>query len=165
MGRYFRSNHENLTIDARDAESNWNNVEHFIEYAGRKDILENPTILDIGGGTAELSAYLNQRGGWKCVSIDNDGTLTKKEGAMQVRGDAKKLPFADASFEIVYEKGMFDANIYDMNWTKIIPEIHRVLKPRGLLCIVGADSPPNEELEPLFTRLNPQNSLPIWEKK
>ncbi len=160
-----RSAHENLTDTQDAAHFHWEITENNLKRLGRTDLLQHPIILDIGGGTAEMSAYLNQRGGWKCVSVDDDRSIRKKDSALQVRADAGQLPFPEASFDIVYEKGMFDANIYEMNWEIIIPEIHRVLKPRGVLCIFGADCPPDSKLEQFFTRLNPTASLPIWEKK
>jgi len=60
--------------------------------------------------------------------FENEGLLTRP-----VRGDAEGLPFADASFDLVYSYGVLH---HTPDTAGAVREIHRVLRPGGL-AIVG----------------------------
>jgi ubiquinone/menaquinone biosynthesis C-methylase UbiE len=154
---------ENLTPDKKYAESIWNYVSHSIEKVGRVDILKKPKVLDLGGGMGEFSKGLNGQN-IDCVSLDIED-LEKNLGANQINADAYKMPFKDESFDIIYERGLFDDNIYPHNFCKLLKEISRVLKSKGILSIYDADHPSNEELQKHFRILTPCDEFPtLWEK-
>jgi ubiquinone/menaquinone biosynthesis C-methylase UbiE len=103
----------------------------FEEFAGK-------SVLEIGCG-AGIDSLEFARNGAKVTSIDftdNAVTLTKelaKEAGFSLdvsRGDAKKLSFADNTFDCVYSYGVLH-HIPDIN--RALKEIHRVLKPGGKL--------------------------------
>ncbi|MFA5075987.1 MAG: class I SAM-dependent methyltransferase [Patescibacteria group bacterium] len=150
---------ENLTENQDEAQFVWRMVRQAIERVGRQDILQNPAVLDLGGGAGEFAKYLNAQG-LQCVSLDVQDWGTNPE-SQPIRGDAYKTPFADGSFDIVHGYGIFDNAMYHHNFAKLLPEIARILKTRGILSIFGANSPPMEELRKHFKSL--EHSL--WEKK
>ena len=67
------------------------------------------SVLDLGSGSGDiprdLADVLNARvGGTTVVAVDRDPTavtLARRAGLTVVRGDALRLPFADASFDLV----------------------------------------------------------------
>lgn len=163
------SSWHHLTRSPIEAEDLWCDVIDAINEVGRQDILSHPTVLDIGGGMGEFSKYVNSQG-IHCVSLDMRTFGVPKE-ANPVRGDVHQMPFADASFDIVYGRGVFDDTMYPHDFPKLIREIARVLKEKGILSVYDATPPPEEELERFFKRLSPSpkgKELPIlpilWEK-
>lgn len=156
---------ENLTESPEKAESIWRRVVNAIKNIGRQDILSNPTVLDIGGGMGEFSKYLNGQGVY-CVSLDVQNLDVNRE-AKPVRGDVYQMPFADASFDIIYGRGVFDNNKYPHHFDKLIQEIARVLKANGILSVYDFTPPPPEELEKRFIRLSTETEEypTLWEKK
>ena len=155
---------EHLTEGESGAESVWSHSLFAIKEAGRQDILQNPAVLDLGGGAGELSKYLNAQG-IKCVSLDRQDWGTNP-GANQIRGDAYQMPFADGSFNIVHCRGAFETLMYPHDFAKLFPEIARVLKARGVLSIQDRTPPPNEELAKYFKLLSSTEGYSfLWEKK
>lgn len=156
---------EDLTTKPFIAEMLCGLLKRLITEVGRDDILKNPLVLDIGGGKAEFSKKLNELG-LRCVSLD-EKDLDQNPGAIQIRGNAYKIPFRNNSFDIVYGRGIFDTRMYYHDFDKLSAEIARVLKPNGIFFVYGADLPPNENFERDFTLL-PQKedtAVAIWEKK
>jgi ubiquinone/menaquinone biosynthesis C-methylase UbiE len=103
----------------------------FDEFSGK-------SMLEIGSGSG-IDALEFARNGAKVTAIDftdNAVTLTKElaqEAGLSVdisRGDARKLNFADDSFDCVYSYGVLH-HIPDVN--RALSEIRRVLKPGGRL--------------------------------
>ncbi len=138
---------EHLT-EEKDAERVWRDVARAFEEIDRKDILENPRVLDLGGGASELSRYLNDQG-VNCVSLDKKDWGTNA-GSNQVRGDAYHMPFADASFDIIHGRGIFDDSIYKHNFEQLLPEMARVLKPGGILSVYDFSPPPTRNSGQVF---------------
>lgn len=90
-----------------------------------------PLVLNIGGKHPKAAlARLRSDPGVDCVEGD-----TVPGPAVDVVFDARRLPFADASFDAVFVDGVLEHCIEPAEVTK---EIHRVLRPNGL---VYADSP------------------------
>ena len=89
--------------------------------------------LDLGSDNGVISYLLRRRGGsW--ASADLDRTTVEairglvKEDAHQI--DGRRLPFADASFDVVVVVDLFEHVADDAALGR---EIHRVLRPAGLL--------------------------------
>ena len=166
----------NLTREAETARHVWDDVTTEIKSCGREDVLQSPTVLDIGGGMGEFSKYLNGQG-IRSISLDKKDLEVPPE-ANPVRATAYQMPFADATFNIVHGSGVFDVSIvhghgildsfiYPHDFPKLVAEIARVLAPRGILSIYDGNPPPASELEKLFARLSKQDKdFPtLWEKK
>ena len=107
---------QHLTENSGEAMTMWQNIVSGINKIGRIDILQNPSVLDMGGGMGEFSKYLNTQG-IKCVSLDSKD-LSIESSASPIRGNAYQMPFADRSFSIVYGRGVFDSNISTLNYEK-----------------------------------------------
>ncbi len=96
-------------------------------------------VLDVGCGAGqELLPFLEKTGA-VCVGIDSAeklGTFTKSisaetERLVFVRSEGEKLPFADASFDVV----LCLVALPYMNNRETLAEISRVLKPEGVFLL------------------------------
>jgi len=165
MGEKELSFWHNLTEGHEKAKTVWEDVVYEIQKVGREDILNNPAVLDIGGGMGEFYKYLNQQG-IRSISLDNQDLTVDKE-ANPVRASAYQMPFADASFDIVHGRGVFDDSLYPHDFPKLLTEIARVLKPHGILSVFDFTPPPTSEFEKLFKRLSKTDKdyPTLWEKK
>ena len=93
-------------------------------------------VLEIGAGIGtDLSQFA--RHGARVTDLDlSAGHLALAQENFQRRGlqgrfvhhDAESLPFADASFDVVYSNGVLH---HTPNTRDVVQEIRRVLKPRG----------------------------------
>lgn len=159
------SNWEHLTTTERSAQSIWKQVLSMIKEAGREDILQNPTVLDLGGGAGEFSKNLNAQG-INCVSLDIQN-LETNPGAKQVRSSAYQMPFTDNSFNIIHSHGVFDKKVYKHDFAELFAEVARVLKEKGILFSCEYPHAPKEELEKYFKLLASEGEeyYTLWEKK
>jgi SAM-dependent methyltransferase len=94
-------------------------------------------VLEVGAGTGRDSLAL-ARAGAEVVTFDySDESLRLIEGIAGnemdiVCGDALALPFADASFDIVFHQGLLEHFRQPMD---LLRENHRALKPGGFLLV------------------------------
>ena len=98
--------------------------------------------VELGCGTAYVSAWLARRGG-RPVGIDNSAAQLATASRFQdefdlrfplVHGDAERLPFDDESFDFAISE--YGAAIWcDPN--RWLPEAARVLRPGGRLVFLG----------------------------
>jgi ubiquinone/menaquinone biosynthesis C-methylase UbiE len=97
------------------------------------------TVLEIGcGGGAGVEVILRQFGAARVFGIDLDPVQIERankrlkneapERVTLVQGDAEQLPFANSSFDAVFD---FGALHHVPDWQRSIAEIRRVLKPGG----------------------------------
>lgn len=104
-------------------------VAQFTRHYGQK-LLE----VGVGAGTDHLQWA---RAGADCYGVDlTDAAITLTRQRLQLYGlhsqlqrlDAEKLPFHNATFDVVYSWGVIH---HSKNPQSIIAEIHRVLRPGG----------------------------------
>ncbi len=97
--------------------------------------LGNCVALNIGCGAGDEAIILANKGA-DCIAMDitapaaqaTDSLLRLLDAGIGIQGDARFLPFADNSIDLVYSSGVLhhSPDIY-----KSIEEIRRVLKPGG----------------------------------
>ncbi len=96
-------------------------------------------VLDLGCGDGALARALGP--GWQWVGLDRSLTMLRRAPQRVVRGDARRLPFRDATFASVAALWM----LYHMPDPRVtIREAHRVLRPGGLFAasaVARDDSP------------------------
>ena len=71
---------------------------------------ENAKILDVGCGSGTLAKFWRERG-YNITGLDfSDKSLkiTRSKGIYCVKGDAKRLPFKDNTFDLVYSDGLLE---------------------------------------------------------
>lgn len=95
--------------------------------------VKGKTILDMGCGTGLYTRILKRRGAKVCGIDISEGMLTiaRREvpGVEFVHGTAEKLPYKNKSFDIVLAALMME---YFSSWDKVLEEVRRVLKPKGV---------------------------------
>ncbi len=96
-------------------------------------------VLDLGCGDGALARAVGP--GWQWVGLDRSLTMLRRAPQPVVRGDARRLPFRDATFASVAALWM----LYHMPDPQVtIREAHRVLRPGGLFAasaVARDDSP------------------------
>lgn len=127
-----------------------------------RPILARPDalVLDLCCGTGDLALSLARAGKARLIGADfahpmliraNEKTaatrgssnVSQMHAVRFVEADALRLPFADASFDLVTTAFGF-RNLVD--YKAGLREIHRVLKPRGTLAILEFTEPPDNLL-------------------
>lgn len=114
---------------------------HILEELGRLH-LDGKKILEIGIGQAADSAQIIRRGGvWHGLDLTAEAVFRAKTRfkifdlsfADVQQGSATEIPYADASFDVVYSHGVLH-HIPPVR--QVSKEIRRVLKPGGLLVVM-----------------------------
>jgi len=104
--------------------------------------VEGLDIIELGCGTAYISAWLARRGG-RVVGIDNSPAQLESARQFQQEfgldfpllfGNAESVPYADGSFDIAVSE--YGAAIWCDPY-KWIPEASRLLRPGGKLVFLG----------------------------
>lgn len=106
-----------------------------------------PLGLDLGCGLGRQLTEMSRRG-YRMVGVEPSAGLLRTgraNGQRVLAGDARKLPFADASFDFVYAVGVLHHLKDAREQALAYGEVLRVLKPGGLL-LVHETNPRN----PLF---------------
>jgi MPBQ/MSBQ methyltransferase len=114
-----------------------------LELARAAKVDATQRVLDVGSGVGGTSRCLAREFGCRVTGIDLTDEycraatlLTQRIGLAELvdyrQGDATHLPFADASFDVVWTEHVA-MNIPDK--PKLYAEMHRVLKPGGTLAI------------------------------
>jgi SAM-dependent methyltransferase len=95
-----------------------------------------PRLADIGGGTGNYALAL-KREGWQPVVVDRSREMLARaaaKGLAVVEADARRLPFADGSFDAATLISMLH-HVEDRG--AALAEARRILRPAGRLVLKG----------------------------
>jgi SAM-dependent methyltransferase len=106
----------------------------------RAGIARRRRVLDLACGFGAVTGELVRRSGARVVALDRRhdlpaGAGAEFDGAFRVAADAGRLPFADGSFDLVFCQ-------FALLWLDAraaIAEVHRVLRPAGVLVAMEPD--------------------------
>jgi SAM-dependent methyltransferase len=107
----------------------------------RVAIARRQRILELGAGRGAVTMELVRRGGGMTVALDRrvqalHEVLEHAPGATCAGADAHRLPFADASFDLIFTQlTLLWVNSLD----RVLDEIARVLAPDGALVALEPD--------------------------
>ncbi len=99
------------------------------------------SVLDIGCGTGQTAAFLNQKYGCQVTAVDNHPIMLEKarerfknqESTVQViEGDAQKLHFKDNSFDFIIAESVITFTTI----SKTLNELFRLLKKDGRMILI-----------------------------
>lgn len=124
----------------------------------KENINKETSLLDVGCGTGQTSAYIAQDYQCSVTALDNNTTMLKK--AKQrfstlhlpidlMYGSIEKLPFQDGIFDFVLSESVTSF----ANATLSLQEYKRVLKPNGILLAIEMileKSPSDDEVDTLI---------------
>ena len=92
--------------------------------------VKNKTVLEVGCGDWPYAKNILEKGG-NCW-----GGLDMVKGVAQLKGSVGCIPFWDDTFDLVLCTQCFEHFFeYGISFKKALGEIHRVLKPNGLLML------------------------------
>lgn len=133
----------------------------------RAAVRPDERVLEVAVGTAAAHARLRRRLSERGVLVGVDlapgmlkATRRRMPQAVLVRADARALPFADASFDVLWSSYFLDL-VPTAELTPVLAEFRRVLRPGGRVVLVNF-SKQNERLlwwERLY-RLTPTWLIP-----
>eukprot|EP01017_Pseudomicrothorax_dubius_P019589 TRINITY_DN2151_c0_g1_i3.p1 TRINITY_DN2151_c0_g1~~TRINITY_DN2151_c0_g1_i3.p1 ORF type:complete len:254 (-),score=58.78 TRINITY_DN2151_c0_g1_i3:322-1083(-) len=156
----------------------------YIEYSQFKRHLEEvfpisktDKILMVGCGNSRLSEEMYDDGYSNIINIDisdvvinimNQHTESVNKPMEFIVMDATSMPFRDASFDVVIDKGTLDALMCnpesDQEGQRLLAEMRRVCAPGGRILIVSHGSPHHRKL--LFKKVIPMEGHEIsWIKQ
>lgn len=111
-------------------------------YAGRRALVRRELAglapgraLDVGCGPAGNSAVLDALG-WQVTALDyvhDSAVLARRRGLAALQADARSLPFADDTFDLVLSSDAWEHIDDD---TAVAAESFRVLRPGGTLFVM-----------------------------
>lgn len=122
------------TILERDV---WLLTDHIKSNYLRAQLARNSRTLEVGCGSAKLSALLAQQGAhvtgldvsWHALRAASDNFSAIQATGELIQGNALQLPFADAAFDAVLSTGLLE---HFQNPVSVVAEMTRVLRPGGL---------------------------------
>jgi SAM-dependent methyltransferase len=111
-------------------------------YAGRRALVRRELTglapgraLDVGCGPAGNSAVLDDLG-WQVTALDyvhDSAVLARRRGLNALQSDARSLPFADGTFDLVLSSDAWEHIEED---GRVAAESFRVLRPGGRLLVM-----------------------------
>lgn len=128
---------------------------------------EHGSALDVGAGMG-VASYALARDGWRTVALEPDASelvgagairrLAAESGlAIEVAQEwGESLPFADASFHLVHARQVLH---HARDLPRFCRELHRVLKPGGVLLATREHVISSREQLPAFLANHPLHSL------
>lgn len=132
--------------------------------------LANKKALDIGCGLGGAAFHLTKKHDMHVTGLEinewmvqeatrRTPTKQREKLAFVLNQDNAHLPFDDASFDIVYSKGVLTHVQYKDDLFK---ECHRILKPGGLLVTIDWLSPVKNSWGPLIQKLAEVEGLSMY---
>ncbi|HTJ53290.1 MAG TPA: methyltransferase domain-containing protein [Cyclobacteriaceae bacterium] len=142
-------------------------------------------IADLGTGTGRFAIHIaeNRPDVKSIYAIDGNEMMYKflkqkiqhqhglKTKIKPVYQSIDQLPFADASIDAVVSSWAFPSKMWNVKTClRQISEVHRVLKPNGILLTIGWDETFRDELSELWYRFVPEpdfrrESFEEWRKR
>jgi SAM-dependent methyltransferase len=111
--------------------------------ADRLDVRPNRIVLDLGAGTGKLTRSLVDTGARVIAVEPGDAMRAELERAVPhaeaMRGSAEDIPLPDASVDAIAIGQAFHWFRHDV----AIPELHRVLRPRGGVALLWNSRDPD----------------------
>jgi len=113
-------------------------------------------VLDVGTGTGALLRELAASGArpGRVVGIDASTRMLERTRSAELPGewrleqaDARKLPFGDESFSLVFASYLLNV-LSDEDSTTVLREVHRVLVPGGRLVVITPVAPSSRLARP-----------------
>lgn len=100
--------------------------------------LEERSVLDVGCGVGLMSRYVGERFGKLC-GVDIAGGVVDRAAAHVPQGefqlyDGKQIPYDAETFDVVFTVCVLH-HVPPAQWTSLVAEMARALKPGGLLYI------------------------------
>jgi ubiquinone/menaquinone biosynthesis C-methylase UbiE len=93
----------------------------------------NLLMLDVAAGGCDVSEALLERNPYRIIALDlNPRGLRLAQRAAPVAGDALKLPFRDATFDVVMAS-LFFHHLSDDDCVRVLAEMWRVCRGRVLV--------------------------------
>lgn len=128
-----------------------------VALADLADVRRGQLVLDLGAGIGGPSRVLARHWGASVTALEPTKrfaalarTLTDRSGLADhvttVEGDGRALPFADASFDVVWTQAVWQS-VEDK--ATLSAEIHRVLRPGGRLALLEVIGDGRELLYPV----------------
>jgi len=102
----------------------------------RLGIAHRGPVLDLGAAYGVVSAELASRCKGPVIALDRNLAALRCAGDPRVLGEARSLPFADRTFDVVFAQLFF---LWAHVESSIIHEIKRVLQPGGVLFAIEPD--------------------------
>ncbi|WZO97431.1 class I SAM-dependent methyltransferase [Isosphaeraceae bacterium EP7] len=96
------------------------------------------TILDLGCGKGRFAARLTEAGAF-IVGLDVSPEMLAEGSGARTLGSARRLPFADASFDGVFAIEVLQ-HVHPSHLDEVLSEARRVLAPGGRLAIVDKNA-------------------------
>jgi SAM-dependent methyltransferase len=90
-------------------------------------------LLDIGSGYGRLLDYLKTKGFKHIFGLESNFRFLAKSRHFIVCGKGEQAPFKEKSFGVIFSIGLLSYILEDSKRTQLLKEIHRILKPQGLL--------------------------------
>ena len=111
-------------------------VDDGVAIAAEVGLPAGSSVLDVGGGTGVLAAYLARASGCSVTVLDRDPLAieqaSSRGGVSAVLGDAAAMPFVAASFDAAV---FIDAFHHITDQQSAVRETARVLRPGGLVLV------------------------------
>lgn len=107
----------------------------------RADLARRQCVLDLGAGHGTVAVELRRRCRGEVVALDRLAStgvagLQNLSGVCVVAGDARSLPFASATFDLVFSQQVF---LWVGDLETSLGEGHRILQPGGVLLAIEPD--------------------------
>lgn len=102
----------------------------------RAGVAHRGPVLDLGAGWGIVTEELARRARGPVVALDRDPGAVVELGPRGVLGDAQRLPFEEAQFDLVFCQQVL---MWLPDLDRAMAEIRRVLRPGGVLVALEPD--------------------------